>query len=268
MEDGPDAILYSAADGVATITLNRPNRLNAWTYAMGERYIQLLEQAGSDASVRVIVVTGAGRGFCAGAEMDEMRPDRLETDVTNAANRYSPVRSLSLPKPIIAAINGGCAGIGLVMALMCDLRFAAEGAKITASFSRRGLIAEHASAWLLARLVGPARALDFLLSSRVVTGREAYELGLANKVTKAETLLEETMAYARDLVANCSPRSMAVIKRQVYADLETDLSSALKNAFRLEERSYTWPDFPEGVASFVERRPPRFEALADGPDYA
>ena len=236
---------------------------------MGERYIQLLVQAANDPHVRVIVVTGAGRGFCAGAEMDEMRPDRLETDVTHAANRYAPIRALSLPKPIIAAINGGCAGIGMVMALMCDLRFAAEGAKITASFSRRGLIAEHASAWLLARLIGPARALDFLLSSRVVTGREALELGLVNKVTKPESLLEETMAYAQDLVRNCSPRSMAVIKRQVYADLEVDLASALKDAFRLEEVSYTWSDFPEGVASFVEHRPPRFEPLTDGgSDYA
>ena len=145
---------------------------------------------------------------------------------------------------------------------MCDIRFAADGAKLTTAFARRGLVAEHGISWILPRLVGPARALDLLLSGRVVLAQEAAELGLVNRVFAPERLLEETLAYARDLAVNCSPASMATMKRQVYADYERALPDALAAANRLMEASFGAPDFAEGVSSFVERREPSFAPLA------
>ncbi|HSZ05198.1 MAG TPA: enoyl-CoA hydratase [Solirubrobacteraceae bacterium] len=251
-------------DGVALLTLNRPDRLNAWTAEMEHAYFALLEQCARDEDVRVIVVTGAGRGFCAGADMQELQAigDGTMTPSAEALERRPQTFPQSIPKPIIAAVNGACAGIGLVQALMCDLRFAAEGAKLTTAFSRRGLVAEHGISWLLPRLVGPARALDLLLSGRVVFAEEAYELGLVNRVLAPDRLLDTTLDYARELVVNCSPASMATMKRQVYADLQRELPDALAEADRLMLASFAAPDFVEGVTSFVERRDPRFAALA------
>ncbi len=251
-------------DGVALLTLNRPERLNAWTAEMEHAYFDALERCAQDADVRVIVVTGAGRGFCAGADMHELKALGEGTRSASAPARERRVQTfpLSIPKPIIAAINGACAGIGLVQALMCDLRFAADGAKLTTAFARRGLVAEHGISWLLPRLVGPARALDLLLSGRVVLAREAYELGLVGRVYAPEQLLEETLAYAQELAVNCSPASMATMKRQVYADLGRTIDEALGEADRLMFASFEADDFREGVASFVERREPRFASLA------
>ncbi|HTA12664.1 MAG TPA: enoyl-CoA hydratase [Solirubrobacteraceae bacterium] len=250
-------------DGVALLTLNRPERLNAWTHELEHTYFDLLELCGADARVRVIVVTGAGRGFCAGADMQQLQA--LGESGVSASERERERRAqtfpLSIPKPIVAAINGACAGIGLVQALMCDLRFAAEGAKLTTAFARRGLIAEHGISWMLPRLVGPARALDLLLSARVVFAEEACELGLVNRVINPDRLLEATLEYARELAVNCSPASMAAIKRQVYADLERTLPDALAKADELMLASFTAPDFVEGVSSFIERREPRFAGV-------
>jgi enoyl-CoA hydratase/carnithine racemase len=252
-------------DGVAVLTLNRPERLNAWTQELERRYFELLAECAGAREVRVIVVTGAGRGFCAGADMDELQSigqngieDRLE-----ARQRRPQTFPLTIPKPIVAAINGPCAGIGLVQALMCDVRFVADDAKLTTAFARRGLIAEHGISWILPRLVGPARALDLLLSGRVVLGREAGELGLVNRVTPPETVLEETLAYAHELATQSSPSSMATIKRQVYAALSQPLDEALGEANRLMLASFSGPDFVEGVASFVERREPSFAPLSE-----
>src|SRR5438105_9513371 len=229
-------------DGVAVLTLNRPDRLNAWTAEMEHEYFGLLEQCGGSPDVRVIVVTGAGRGFCAGADMQDLQALGAEGDgageTAQARERRAQTFPLTIPKPIIAAINGACAGIGLVQALMCDIRFAAAGAKLTTAFARRGLVAEHGVSWVLPRLVGPARALDLLLSGRVVLGQEAAELGLVNRAIAPERLLEETLAYARDLAVNCSPASMATIKHQVYADCEHALPDALAAADRLMEASF------------------------------
>jgi len=230
-------------------------------------------------------VTGAGRGFCAGADMQSLQAigdvahgdgeaqngaatsgDAGQDATANGAAleqfEHTPQTfTLSVPKPVIPAINGPCAGIGLVQALMCDVRFVAENAKLTTAFARRGLVAEHGISWILPRLVGPARALDLLLSGRVVLGREAVELGLCNRATPAETVLEETLAYARELARQCSPASMATMKRQVYAALSQPLEEALADADRLMLESFSGPDFVEGVASFVERRDPSFAAL-------
>jgi enoyl-CoA hydratase/carnithine racemase len=254
-------------DGVALLTLNRPDRLNAWTAEMERAYFAELEDCGHDEEVRAIVVTGAGRGFCAGADMQELQAigDGSIGDSAEAYERRPQTFPLSIPKPIIAAVNGACAGIGLVQALMCDLRFAADGAKLTTAFARRGLVAEHGISWMLPRLVGPARALDLLLSGRVVLAREALELGLVNRVLEPDALLDGTLEYARELVVNCSPSSMATMKRQVYAALHESLPDALTEADRLMFESFTGPDFVEGVNSFIERRDPRFAALGAQP---
>jgi enoyl-CoA hydratase/carnithine racemase len=257
-----EVVEYELHDGVALLTLNRPERLNAWTGEMEHAYFGRLEECRSSEEVRVIVVTGAGRGFCAGADMQELQALGDGVPATELARERRPQTfPLSIPKPIVAAINGPCAGIGLVQALMCDVRFAAERAKLTTAFARRGLVAEHGISWLLPRLVGPARALDLLLSGRVVLGEEAAALGLVNRALAPEVLLEETLAYARDLAVNCSPASMATMKRQVYAALEQGLSEALADADRLMLKSFTAPDFVEGVTSFIERRDARFAPL-------
>jgi len=236
-------------DGVAVLTLNRPDRLNAWTAEMERAYFGMLAECAASEQVRVIVVTGAGRGFCAGADMQQLQTlgQNGATAAPAAEDRQAQTFPLSIPKPILAAINGACAGIGLVQALMCDLRFASEDAKLTTAFARRGLVAEHGISCVLPRLIGPARALDLLLSGRVVP---------------AETLLEQTMTYAHELAAQCSPSSMATMKRQVYADLDRPLPEALAGADELMLASFSAPDFVEGVASFVERRDPTFAPLA------
>jgi enoyl-CoA hydratase/carnithine racemase len=259
-----EVVLKEVQDGVATITLNRPERLNAWTQQLERDYFAALAQCAESQDVRAIVVTGAGRGFCAGADMQELQSlgeDGVSEDQRNGA-RTAQTYPLTVPKPIVAAINGPCAGIGLVQALMCDIRFVAEDAKLTTAFARRGLVAEHGISWVLPRLVGPARALDLLLSGRVVLGREAAAMGLVNAAMPRETVLEQTLAYARDLAVNCSPASMATMKRQVYADLQRAVPDALHEADQLMLASFAAPDFAEGVTSFLERREPRFEALS------
>jgi enoyl-CoA hydratase/carnithine racemase len=258
-----EVIQKDVEDKVAVITLNRPERLNAWTAEMERDYFDALEECGESPDVRVIVVTGAGRGFCAGADMQDLQAigdGSIDTSGIDGQRRPQTF-PLSIEKPIIAAINGACAGIGLVQALMCDLRFAAAGAKLTSAFARRGLVAEHGISWLLPRLIGPARALDVLLSARVVLAEEAHTLGLVNRVVGGDLLLEQTLDYARELAVSCSPASMATIKRQVYADLEQGLHDALARADELMLASFAAPDFQEGVASFLQRRDPRFAAL-------
>src|SRR3954468_14515146 len=217
-----DVLLRETSDGVAVLTLNRPDRLNAWTTELEFAYFGALRDCAEDPDVRVIVVTGAGRGFCAGADMNDLQglgSGEIDADERHA-ERLPQSFPLTIPKPVIAAINGPVAGIGLVQALMCDLRFAAAGAKFTTAFARRGLIAEHGISWILPRLIGPAKALDLLLSGRVILAEEAERLGLVNRAIEPDRLLGETYAYARDLATNCSPASMAAMKRQVYADLD------------------------------------------------
>jgi enoyl-CoA hydratase/carnithine racemase len=257
-------VQMNVEDRVAILTLNRPERLNAWTDEMEHVYFGLLDECAASEDVRVIVVTGAGRGFCAGADMGQLQDISSGNidEERRSAERRAQTFPLTVPKPIIAAINGPCAGIGLVQALMCDMRFAAQGAKLTTAFARRGLVAEHGISWILPRLIGPARALDLLLSGRVVLAAEAATLGLVNRAIAPEALLEETLAYARDLAVNCSPASMATMKRQVYADLERSLADALARADEAMLESFTAPDFAEGVASFVERREPSFAPLS------
>jgi enoyl-CoA hydratase/carnithine racemase len=267
-----EVVLREIEDDVALLTLNRPDRLNAWTPALQTRYFDLLEDCAAREDVRAIVVTGAGRGFCAGADMQDLQDiSSGEVDRSEAAGAATngdapdtrPVAfPLSIPKPVIAAINGPCAGIGLVLAVMCDMRFAAADAKITTAFARRGLVAEHGISWMLPRLIGPARALDLLLSSRIVLGREAAELGLVNLAIEDGNVVEHALTYARELARECSPASMAAMKGQVYTDYDRTLPECVEDANRLMLESFAAPDFAEGVQSFLERRPPNFVPIS------
>jgi enoyl-CoA hydratase/carnithine racemase len=259
-----ESVLYELRDdGVALLTLNRPDRLNALVPEMQELWFDLLQRAADDPDVRAIVVTGAGRGFCAGADLE-----RLEAigggDINpgeEAILSRPQTFPLTVPKPIIAALNGATAGLGLVQALMCDLRFAARGAKLTTAFARRGLVAEHGVSWILPRLVGPSRALDLLLSGRVVLAEEAAGMGLVDRVLAPDQLLGETLAYARELAVHCSPSSMATMKRQVYRHLDAPLKRALEESNALMLESFGQPDLAEGVRSFQERRAPEFRGI-------
>jgi enoyl-CoA hydratase/carnithine racemase len=257
-----EVVLYEVQDGVAVLTLNRPDRLNAWVPEMQGRYFDLLSEAAADPAVRAIVVTGAGRGFCAGADMEVLQGGASEDAQADDRLQTFPT---TIPKPVIAAVNGPAAGLGLVMALMCDIRFAAAGAKLTTAFARRGLIAEHGISWTLPRLVGSANALDLLFSGRVILAEEALAMGLVNAVHPAEELLDRTLDYARELATWSSPTSMAVMKKQVYEHMERGAGESLEESNRLMAESFGRPDFAEGVAAFVEAREPRFEGNSAGP---
>ena len=271
-------VLYDVAEHIATITLNRPDRLNAYTAAMGQALRAAMRRAADDAQVRVIILTGAGRGFCAGADMNSLSlastgtkpaagqvaaappPTHEEPFDANSSPDYQTTHSYfpAVPKPIIAAINGACAGLGLVYALYCDQRFAAAGAKVTTAFARRGLIAEHGISYTLPRLVGLSTALDLLMSARKFDADEALCLGMLDRVVPPAELMASTRAYARDLAENVSPRSMAVIKRQIWAVGTQTLREAVQIGNREMADSFKSEDFKEGVAHFVEKRAAAF----------
>jgi enoyl-CoA hydratase/carnithine racemase len=261
-------ILYEVKDRVATITLNRPDRLNAYTQTMAEELRRALGKAEADAGVRAIVLTGAGRGFCAGADMARLADAAAgkmslkvapaasgEGLAANFAQRNSYI--LAINKPIIAGINGAAAGIGLVLTLYCDIRYMAAGAKLTTAFARRGLIAEHGISWMLPRLIGPMHALDLLLSARLITAEEAGAMGLV-KVLPAEDFANSVQARAAEIANLSSPRSVAIIKRQVYEGLFQSLAEATQIANREQEICRETEDFREGVAHYLEKRPPNF----------
>jgi enoyl-CoA hydratase/carnithine racemase len=262
-------ILYEYSEKIATITLNRPDRMNAWTPVMERDVRDAMTQAAADDNVRVIVLTGAGRAFCAGADMDALKA--LDpADIRRADNgppfdmnrrpdwqtRYGYYPSIA--KPIIAMLNGAAAGIGLVHALYCDLRFAADNTVFSTAFARRGLIAEHGMSWMLPRIVGHANALDLLMSARRLGSEEAFRMGLVNRLYSPERLREETYAYARDLAEFVSPSAIATIKRQLYDVPFQTLAEATIDANREMLVALGGSDFREGVASFMEKRPPKF----------
>ena len=269
-------ILYEVADHIATITLNRPDKLNAWTRTMENEVRAAMGDADQDAGVRVIILTGAGRGFCAGADMQNL--NALATQGFDAAG-FAPPQAVdanaarddvrpdfqkqysyfpSIQKPIIGAINGASAGLGFVLMLYCDMRFASDKARFGTAFSRRGLIAEHGVSWLLPRLVGMANAFDLLYSARVIEADEALRMGLVNRVVPHENLMESVRAYAAELTNLVSPRSLRVIKEQVWNAQFQTLSEAIDIANYEMVRSFDTADFKEGVAHFVEKRAPNF----------
>ena len=267
---GYEQVVYETHDGVATVTLNRPDKLNAWTQVMGREVRAAMDEAARDAHARVIVLTGAGRGFCAGADMSLLSgisggeevarpPVPAGTDEGTRADFRGPYAYFpAIPKPIIGALNGPTAGLGLVVALYCDVRFASDAAVFTTSFSRRGLIAEHGISWMLPRLVGLPHALDLMLSARKIDAAEALRMGLVNRVVPHAELMPAVRAYAQELAQLVSPRSMAVMKRQLWEAQFQTLAEATAVADEEMTRSFGTADFKEGVAHFVEKRPPHF----------
>ena len=268
-----EQILYDVADWVATVTLNRPDKLNAWTARMEEEVGHALRAAAADASVRSIVLTGAGRGFCAGADMSllsglsgggPMSHIRASVDVPpldqSARPDYHKKHAwlLSIPKPIIAAINGPAAGLGFVIPLYCDFRLASASANFNVIFSRRGLVAEYGSAWILPRIVGLAAAIDLMFTSRKVDAAEALQIGLVNRVLPDEGFLAAAQAFARELATTVSPRSLRIMKRQIYEAQFQALGEAMDSAFAEMLDSFASEDFKEGVQHFLEKRNPRF----------
>ena len=268
-----ETVLYDVADRVCTITLNRPERLNAWTKQMHVDLKDAMHTAGADPGVRAIILTGAGRGFCAGADMGGLQAisagsgtadrstdvkDTLPGGSTLAEFRMTYSYFPAIPKFIIAAINGPAAGLGFVIPLYADLRFSAESAVFTTSFAQRGLIAEHGVSWLLPRLVGLPNALDLLCSARKFRAPEALSLGLVNRVIADDKLMAETRAYATLLANTVSPRSVAVMKRQLWESSFQTLGEATTQANHEMALSFATADFKEGLAHYLEKRAARF----------
>lgn len=269
-------ILYEVADRIATITLNRPDKLNAWTSTMDREVREAMYRAEADEDVRVIILTGAGRGFCSGADMSLLNglvqqglTDEAKQTLHGYASEVRPGVALdfqrkytyfaSLRKPVIAAINGPAVGLGFILSLYCDLLFASEEARFGTAFARRGLIAEYGIAWMLPRLIGQAAALDLMLSARVIPASEALSMRLVNAVFPARTFIPQVRAYAMDLARNVSPRSVAVIKRQAYNAMLQSLDESLEAAQKEMLLSLQSDDFREGVAHFLEKRDPVFQ---------
>lgn len=270
-------IIYEVDDPVAVITMNRPDALNAFTVRMLAEIRHALAQAEQDERVVGIVLTGAGRGFCAGMDMNAL--DSMSSSEGGEQEDLSALKAdpgdrsmggdfqvtygylLSVRKPIIAAVNGACAGLGFVYALLSDLRFVERQAKFTTAFSQRGLIAEHGASWILPRLIGPGRSLDLLWSARKFDGEEAARLGLAERLCDTGESVDLAVAYIKDLAAHASPTSLRVMKAQVYRHLNQPLGEAMKESNAWMEESLGREDFREGVRSFLERRPPNFKRV-------
>lgn len=274
-------IQYEVSDPVAVITLNRPEALNAITGRMQAELKHALATAEQDAAVVGIVLTGAGRGFCAGADIGGLQATasgeaegQQREDLSQFSARpgnpdmgedfavtfsYIP----TIRKPLIAAINGACAGLGFVFACLCDMRFVEKQAKFTSAFVNRGLIAEHGSSWILPRIIGLSNALDLLWSGRKFDGVEAHRLGLANRLCEQGTAKKQAIDYIKDLAATAAPNSIKIIKAQLYRHLNMTFGPAMRESNQLMAQSLGGDDFKEGVSSFVERRPPEFKRVID-----
>jgi enoyl-CoA hydratase/carnithine racemase len=279
-----EQILYEVQDRIATVTLNRPDRLNAWTPVMEREVRAAMTEATADDAVRVIILTGAGRGFCAGADMSGLnQASQSAPKSSSLTNRVATMRAEAyasgpipgglelpqaysyrhayfptVPKPIIAAVNGAAAGVGLIVSLYADVRFASQAAVFTTAFARRGLVAEHGIDWILPRIVGLPNAIDLLLSARKITAEEALQMRLVNKVFARESFMSEVRAYALELATMVSPRSMRVMKQQLFRAQNLDFGAALHASIPDVVESLGSEDFKEGVAHFVEQRKPNF----------
>ena len=263
------------AKGIAIIWLNRPQRMNAWTGRLHTEYRYLLKQANDDDKVRAIVVTGRGKGFCVGGDSQALsgHADRgaydsgISADIakpgfgTDANFDASFAYHFGLNKPVIAAMNGPAAGVGLALACFADLRFAVPGVKFTTAHGKLNLPAEYGLSWMLPKIVGLGRANDLLLTSRVFTSDEALQLGFVNQIFAPADLLEQTLAYAYQLVASVSPNSLRQTRWQIYRDLHRDVASSVVESERLIADMATEEDFKEGIAALVEKRPPDWPSV-------
>jgi enoyl-CoA hydratase/carnithine racemase len=268
----PSPVLLSKSDGIATVTLNRPHRGNAWTGRMETAFRAAIAAADSDPAVGVIVVTGAGRQFCVGADsqalemhreagayqsgIEELPAQPGRPDDPDSQTRFGFLRALD--KPVIAAVNGAAAGIGFVIMCFADIRFVASNAKLTAAAPRLGLPAECGVSWILPRLIGGSRATEILLSSRIVLGDEAHAIGLAHECLPAEEVLPRATSYAAELIANCAPSSLRETKEQLVLDTERSLLQSDLDSDERLHRMVGSDDFREGTRALTERRPPRF----------
>ena len=280
------AINYEINGRAAIITLNRPQQMNSWTPTMATEVRHAIAVAEDDKAVFGIILTGAGKAFCAGADMGELQKLGAQGGFSSGDNKEAvfdanPGDPETMPegfgkgaysyfatirKPIIAAVNGAVAGVGLPCALFCDMRFFGESGYVSSSFSKRGLIAEAGTAWILPKLVGLDAAFDILWSSRRIYGQEAKEMKLATRVCRDEDLLQDTVAYINDLAENCSPASIAGMKGQLYRDLFRDPSESFKEAHQMMKATLRTDDFREGVKSFLEKRKPKFPAIGKNAD--
>ncbi len=272
-----ETIDYTVEGPVATITLNRPDRLNAITGQMIKEIQDAIGQADANESIVGIILTGAGRGFCAGGDIESLQELSQGGSLTawemgnkkpSSTAEMGPdfqvglLYLMAVRKPVIAAINGPCAGLGFVLAMVCDIRFSSDTARFTTAFANRGLIAEHGISWILPRLVGSAHALDLLLSGRVVGSDEAAKIGIVNRTFTSDRLLDESTNYVKGLAERSAPVSMKVIKQQVYRHLSSSLGEAARESIELMAESLKRPDFREGVLSYIEKRPPKFTRLS------
>jgi enoyl-CoA hydratase/carnithine racemase len=259
-----ETILTEEKDGVARVTLNRPERLNAYTARMGLEVRHAIVMFDRREEVRAIVVTGAGRAFCSGADLSSgagtfnrgpvMDAPVSDLEVNDAPNYWD------MNTPIIAAINGPAVGVGLTMPMQWDIRIAAEDAKLGFVFNRRGVMPELGSNWIVPRIVGLSRGLELLMTGKMVTGREAADMGLVSVAVPAVEVLPTALALAHDIATNVAPVSAAIVKRLVYANLaESDRSSAQRREGRLFGWTTQQPDSREGPTAYVEKRTPEWK---------
>jgi enoyl-CoA hydratase/carnithine racemase len=262
-----DLVLRSDADGVCTLTLNNPERRNAWTVPLENRYFDLLDEADADDDVRAIVLTASGKTFCPGLDAGRLTEIAGTTDgpKLDRSGRRPQAYPLSIRKPLIGAINGSAAGMGLMQALNTDVRFCSSKARFSTAYAKRGLPAEYGSSWILPRIIGLENALDLLLSSRIIDATEAKAMGLVSRVVEPDEVLPRAQGYAAELASICSPASLAAIRQQIYGDLSRTLDEAVTEAHGLLEHLLEGADFAEGVASFLEERPAAFPPLGPKP---
>ena len=264
-----EQILFERRDSVALITLNRPEKLNAWTQRMAAELRDALGRANDDPDIGAIVVTGAGRAFCAGADIGSWNRDLQEGEGPAAAGTSPGMRAgeswvhvLQRSKPIIAAVNGVAVGVGMTQILPADIRIAAEGARFGALFARMGLVPELASSYFLAQIVGLGAALEMCLTARMVDAGEALRLGLVSRVVPAERLLDEALDLARTIAALPGPQLRMVKRLFAHNATEGDIDAVLARESEALQQAYRTPEFREAVTAFMEKRQPNFRAAA------
>ncbi len=267
-------IIYEKSDRIATITFNRPEKMNAWTPKMGEETRDAMMDADRGPNVGAIIVTGAGRAYCAGADMGALSEISAGRASATGAPRASGMEEwlkdkrpdfrnqyaypLALSKPVIGAINGACVGLGFTTCLYHDIRIASETARMGLIFVQRGLAIEHGSSWMLPRIVGAARAAELAVTGRLVDADEALRIGLVHRVVAPDKLIPTAREVAGHIAHNCSPLGVSEAKRLVWRHLFTDLATAIREDDESMEMMTRSEDFKEGVRAFIEKRPAKY----------